>query len=336
MSLDPSEEDTPTENLAVLAEYRQKHVRSSEEVVRRGERVLRAKGALKRMGEEVWPFLEQLGFAALDTGKNDLAQICIERLEDKFPKSPRVDALQGLLLEKESLTKAKEFYEGRLSEDENNVLVRKRLIALHLHSPSFPTSEANAAGLSLQKGIALLVDHLDTVYNDAEGWSELASVYEKLGMYAQSLSCLGDLILLEPTNTFHILRHAETAYTIGDYALAYRGFLRALEMAGPMTEGGLGRRAGLGAKLALRRLNALQSNSSSTEKEKKGKGREIALNSVESDVSPPKKAKDIDALITQELLVVYSRGWMDLGDRVAGHAENKALKMWLARQAQEN
>lgn len=79
-------------------------------------------------------------------------------------------------------------------------------------------------------------------------------------------------------------------------------------MAGPMTEGGLGRRAGLGAKLALRRLNALQSNSSSTEKEKKGKGREIALNSVESDVSPPKKAKDIDALITQELLVVYSRG----------------------------
>lgn len=27
-------------------------------------------------------------------------------------------------------------------------------------------------------------------------------------------------------------------------------------------------------------------------------------------------------------------GWMDLGDRVAGHAENKALKMWLARQAQ--
>lgn len=61
-------------------------------------------------------------------------------------------------------------------------LVRKRLIALHLHTSSFPASEANAAGLSLQKGIALLVDHLDTVYNDAEGWSELANVYEKLGM----------------------------------------------------------------------------------------------------------------------------------------------------------
>lgn len=78
-------------------------------------------------------------------------------------------------------------------------------------------------------------------------------------------------------------------------------------MAGVMTEGGLGRRAGLGAKLALKRLDALN-NSNIKEKEKKGKGREVALVTVESDVSPPKKAKDIDALITQELLVVYSRG----------------------------
>lgn len=78
-------------------------------------------------------------------------------------------------------------------------------------------------------------------------------------------------------------------------------------MAGVMTEGGLGRRAGLGAKLALKRLHAL-SNSNTKEKEKKGKGKEVALVSIESDVSPPKKARDIDALITQELLVVYSRG----------------------------
>lgn len=137
-------------------------------------------------------------------------QICIERLEEKFPKSPRVDALQGLLLEKESALKAKTFYESRLKDDENNVvrslylfnkhkcsradllaiseyvsfiqLVRKRLIALHLHTASFPSSEANEAGLSVQKGIAMLVEHLDTVYNDTEGWSELTSAYEKLGL----------------------------------------------------------------------------------------------------------------------------------------------------------
>lgn len=60
--------------------------------------------------------------------------------------------------------------------------MRKRLIALHLHTPSFETKEANAAGLSVQEGISLLVDHLDTVYNDTEGWSELVSAYEKLGL----------------------------------------------------------------------------------------------------------------------------------------------------------
>lgn len=46
------EEDTPRENLAILAEYRAKNVRASEEVVRRGERVLKTRGQLKRMGDE--------------------------------------------------------------------------------------------------------------------------------------------------------------------------------------------------------------------------------------------------------------------------------------------
>jgi len=45
-------QETHAENLAVLAEYRAKHVRASEEVVQRGERVLSIRGALKRMGEE--------------------------------------------------------------------------------------------------------------------------------------------------------------------------------------------------------------------------------------------------------------------------------------------
>lgn len=41
-----------------------------------------------------------------------------------------------------------------------------------------------------------------------------------------------------------------------------------------------------------------------------------------------------DLLRNAFLLMYCDAGWMDLGDRVAGHAENKALKMWLARQAQ--
>lgn len=53
-----------------------------------------------------------------------LAQICIERLEKKFPNSPRVDALRGLLLEAEAPSKAREFYEQCLQADENNVVRR--------------------------------------------------------------------------------------------------------------------------------------------------------------------------------------------------------------------
>lgn len=57
--------------------------------------------------------------------------------------------------------------------------MRKRLIALHL---SLGDEENGDASLSIRKGVELLVEHLDTVYNDPEGWSMLVDVYEKLGM----------------------------------------------------------------------------------------------------------------------------------------------------------
>jgi hypothetical protein len=45
-------QETHAQNLAVLADYRAKHVRASEEVVQRGERVLSIKNALRKMGED--------------------------------------------------------------------------------------------------------------------------------------------------------------------------------------------------------------------------------------------------------------------------------------------
>ncbi|CAD6581665.1 MAG: hypothetical protein CYPHOPRED_001675 [Cyphobasidiales sp. Tagirdzhanova-0007] len=266
--------ESTSESLAILAEYRRKGVRHSVDIVKRGERVLQEKGALKRMGEEVWPFLEQLGFAAVDTGKNDLAS----RLQDKFPASPRVDALHGLILETESKEKARVFYEKKLAEDENNLSTMTRKHAL----------------------------------------SQLQ----------QSLSCISDLILLEPTNTFHVLRHAETCYTLGDYATAYRGFCRALEMGGRMNEGGLGRRAGMGVKLCLQRMT---DPSGGVNTSKKDVAR-AANSETEVGVQGPRKGNDIDALVTQEILFAYGISWNAVGDRVAGHEENKAVKAWLEKQ----
>ena len=69
--------------------------------------------------------------------------------------------------------------------------MRKRLISLHLHhSPLASTSTAIAKGgasvssgaLSLQRGVELLVEYLDTVYNDVEAWQELADVYASQGL----------------------------------------------------------------------------------------------------------------------------------------------------------
>lgn len=170
--------------------------------------------------------------------------------------------------------------------------IRKRLIALHLHCATSGASKGDRS-LSAARGIEMLVEHLETTYSDPDGWSELCAAYERLGMLPQALSCLSDLILLQPTVTFHVLRHAEMLYTLGEYASAYKGFCRALEMAGPMSDGGAGRRAGFGVKLCLKRLGPLGEESTSRR-------------SV--DATLPRKAKDIDALVTQELLLAYGKG----------------------------
>lgn len=73
----------------------------------------------------------------------------------------------------------------------------------------------------------------------------------RVNRYQQSLSALGDLLLLQPQNPFFILRYAETAYTLGDLELAYRMFLRVLEVSGKggIGKGGVARRAAIGVKL---------------------------------------------------------------------------------------
>jgi len=74
--------------------------------------------------------------------------------------------------------------------------------------------------------------------------------------YAQSLSALSHLILLVPHNPYHLLHHAETAYTMGDFNLAYLEFLRVIEMSdGVGAVGGAGRRAAMGVKLASQPAN---------------------------------------------------------------------------------
>lgn len=138
-------------------------------------------------------------------------------------------------------------------------LIRKRLISLHLYATAPVASNAVAVegkgkaaqtsttepeGPSPETGLRMLLEYLDTVYNDAEGWAQLAAVYLSMGLCVspcrrtradaprpgQALVSLAHLILLAPQNPFYLLRHAEVAYTLADYGTAWKEGLRIVEM----------------------------------------------------------------------------------------------------------
>jgi ER membrane protein complex subunit 2 len=47
---------------------------------------------------------------------------CIQRLDEQFPKSPRVEILQGQRIEATDLNLATKYYESLLESDETNVV----------------------------------------------------------------------------------------------------------------------------------------------------------------------------------------------------------------------
>lgn len=82
----------------------------------------------------------------------------------------------------------------------------------------------------ISAAIKVLHQHLDVYYTDPEGWQELASMYLDQGQLPAALSALEELMLLMPQNGFYVLQYAETLYTAGEYATAYKSYLRVLDM----------------------------------------------------------------------------------------------------------
>ncbi|GJJ14713.1 hypothetical protein Clacol_008980 [Clathrus columnatus] len=234
-----------TSSIEKLATWRARGTRVSEQIVQQGVMMLE-NGGLRKMGDEAWSFLEQLALASMDIGRLELADECIELLSEQFPGSPRVECLKGIRIEAENKPKeALEFYENALLEDEANPALWKRQIAvLRSQGSSFILRTVNE-----------LTKYVDTFYTDIEGWLELADIYAELNIYDLSLQTLAHVLLLASQNPFHVLRFAETAYTVGDVPLALKTFLRVIDMddsAGQ--EGNATKRAWWGVKLAAARL----------------------------------------------------------------------------------
>ncbi|PWN24543.1 hypothetical protein BDZ90DRAFT_234827 [Jaminaea rosea] len=220
---------SPKEIIVWLQEQRRRPDRQSAQTVEYGTFLLE-KGYLSKLGDDLWATLEQIGIAALDVGDWELAELCLARLNTRFPKSTRVAALQGMLYEaRGQLTRALHYYEELIAKSQGaDIMLSKRRIAV-LKSLDSPSAYAQT--------LPALETHLETYYSDPEAWQELASLYAELGQYAKSAAALEELMLLVPQNGFFVLRYAETQYTAGEYATAYKGFLRVLDMGGMLEKG---------------------------------------------------------------------------------------------------
>ncbi|ORY31204.1 hypothetical protein BCR39DRAFT_526840 [Naematelia encephala] len=262
-------------DLEQLARWRAVGARRSEEVVELATRVLKS----SKTGDQEWAIREQLAIAALDIGRLGLANEQISLLSSKFPKSPRVSILQGLRLEAQNdMDSARKVYQGLLKIDETNISAHQRLISLSLSTP--------------QTAIPLLLTYLDTFYSDAAGWSLLADLYAELGLYAQSLSALGHVMLLQTWDSDAVCRAGEIAYTWGDYYKALKHFLRAAEMETDITtkQPGGKSRSWWGVRQATKRLL---------------EGATTDFSTVSSDSRPSlKQIQSLSELATERLLAL--------------------------------
>ncbi|CAG8554487.1 15146_t:CDS:2 [Cetraspora pellucida] len=259
--------------IETLHELRKSGERKSDLVVSLGERLLR--DYTRKLGDEIWPIYEQVFISALDQGNDALAKTCFEKLEKRFPGSPRVKILEGMKLEAEDkLDEALRLYDEILEKDDSNIAASKRRIAVFKAKGQY------------QQAMEALTKYLDDFYNDTEGWLELSDLYLKFHSYKQAAFCLEELVLLQPQNHFYHLKFAEILYTndtTDSINLALKHFCRAVVLCEDHV------RALYGIKLCTTRLLNLPINNPISSIDKK------------SDFNT-----DLNALAIERLSKIYS------------------------------
>ncbi|KAK2598952.1 hypothetical protein QQS21_005557 [Conoideocrella luteorostrata] len=141
---------------------------------------------------DTWTIYENLMITCLRTGDDAAATECLERITIRFgEKHERVLALKGLLKEATATSNAElqkilEEYETELKENDANIPILKRKVAL-LRSMD-----------RLVEAASVLNSFLDTCPTDPEAWSELADIYVSQGLYAQAIYALEEVLVLSP------------------------------------------------------------------------------------------------------------------------------------------
>ncbi|TPX61670.1 hypothetical protein PhCBS80983_g01010 [Powellomyces hirtus] len=170
---------------------------------------------------EWFAVLEQVFVACLDKGDIRGASALLTKIESRFSydSSVRVKRLHGLLAESHGdFDRAIEIYNAALEQDEVNVLIHKRLVAV-LVSQGKRT-----------EAIERLVVYVDAFMQDVEGWTELAALYLEENMLQQAAFCFEELLMLRPQNHLYHVRYAELLYTLGKFDPAVKYYCAALEL----------------------------------------------------------------------------------------------------------
>ncbi|GJE93376.1 tetratricopeptide repeat protein [Phanerochaete sordida] len=229
-----------TAALQKLGGYQPRSSLKAKETLKTGVAQLRS-GTFPPRGDNGFETAEGLFLAALDEGDVETAQQCLEILVNKFPESPRVDCLTGILMEaKESPDDVLNFYTALLEADSSNAAIWRR-----------------KAGVLRRKGkidqaVEELCALLDTFYTEVEAWLELADIYSSCQQYTHALQTLSHALLLAPQNPLHVLHFAETAYLVPDIPLALKMFLQAVDMTDDDEQDGISPADTVPTGLALR------------------------------------------------------------------------------------
>uniref|UniRef100_A0A6B2EID9 ER membrane protein complex subunit 2 n=1 Tax=Phlebotomus kandelakii TaxID=1109342 RepID=A0A6B2EID9_9DIPT len=186
----------------LFRKWREDNERKSEDVVNLWEAVLEDKQ--QKLGNERHLVLEQVIIAGLDSGRIDVAEMCIKNLSAEFPGSLRVQKYRAMRLEAlEQYDDALDLLDAIIRKDETNAAPRKRRIAI-----------MKARGRT-GEAIKELCDYLKKFMSDQEAWHELCTLYLAEGDYAKAAFCMEEVLLHNPHSHLIHQRLGEIRYTMG-------------------------------------------------------------------------------------------------------------------------
>lgn len=171
---------------------------------------------------DTWTIYENLMIACLQTGDDEAANECLERIVNRFGDShDRVLALKGLVKEatasnNSELEKILEEYEALLQQNDASIVsgtLAKACLGCRTNSVK-PIRKRKVALLrsmgKLPEAVTALNSLLDVCPTDPEAWAELADMYVTQGLYSQAVYALEEVLVLSP-NAWNVSAIAEDA-----------------------------------------------------------------------------------------------------------------------------